>query len=64
MAISVLAEKLAAKTHCTLSGYVVTDFVVHMLHSDCRLAILTAAGINHRLELPQGFRCKIHRYSH
>lgn len=44
LVVSVLSDKLSAKENCVLAGHVVTDFVDHLFRSECRLAILTAAG--------------------
>ncbi|KIZ68943.1 hypothetical protein UH35_24065 [Escherichia coli] len=66
LVVSVLPDKLAAKENCVLAAHVITDFVDHLFRSEGRLAILTAAGINHRLVLSQdfaGFRGKFHTFS-
>lgn len=66
LTVSVLSYKLTAKVNRTLAGHVVTDFVDHLFGSECRLSILTAAGIDQRFVLAQnftGFWRKFHRYS-
>ena len=63
---SILSNILAAKVNRALAGDVITDFVDHLFGSECRLSVLTAAGIDQRFVLAKnftGFWRKFHRYT-